>query len=68
MPKPLSTSDGLRDVTSPKYTFNTVDHGILRSYESMVEGGALMLGDHCEIVLHTLNTPENSAIRIANGE
>jgi len=34
----------------------------------MVEGLALMLGEHCEIVLHTLDNIENSVICIANGE
>ncbi|WP_420832775.1 helix-turn-helix transcriptional regulator [Rosenbergiella nectarea] len=68
MSKPLSTTDGLRDAMSSKYAFSTLDHEILRSYESIVGGLALMLGDHCEIVLHALDNLESSAICIANGE
>ncbi|KMV71062.1 helix-turn-helix transcriptional regulator [bacteria symbiont BFo2 of Frankliniella occidentalis] len=68
MSKPLSTTDGSRNIMSPKYAFNALDYEIVRSYESMVEGLALMLGNHCEVVLHTLDNLENSAVCIANGE
>lgn len=48
-------------------TFSEEDHAILASYFPMVDGLAALLGDHCEIVLHSLEFLENSAIYIANG-
>lgn len=68
MSKPLSMNDGPRDVRSAQYKFTPLDHEILRSYESTVDGLASMLGSHVEIVLHRLDNIENSAICIANGE
>lgn len=68
MSKPLYNTDDSNRVMGPKYILNTTDHEILQSYKPMVEGLALMLGEHCEIVLHTLDNIENSVICIANGE
>lgn len=43
------------------------DHAILASYFPVVDGIAALIGEHCEIVLHSLEYLENSAIYIANG-
>ena len=44
------------------------DFDILRSYEAVVDGLAMLIGSHCEIVLHSLEDLKCSAVRIANGE
>lgn len=48
--------------------FDGVDYAILASYESMVDGLAMLIGGHCEIVLHSLEDLKCSAVKIANGE
>ncbi|MEA9390867.1 transcriptional regulator [Acerihabitans sp. TG2] len=48
--------------------FSPIDHEILSSYESVVDGLAMLIGGHCEIVLHSLEDLKSSAVRIANGE
>ncbi|WP_434360806.1 helix-turn-helix transcriptional regulator [Parasalinivibrio latis] len=48
--------------------FNEHDYVILKSYEAVVDGLAELIGQHCEIVLHSLDDLNKSAIRIANGE
>lgn len=50
-----------------KRPFTEQDHNILNSYKAVVEGLALLIGDHCEIVLHSLADLQHSAICIANG-
>ncbi|TCJ95919.1 putative transcriptional regulator YheO [Volucribacter psittacicida] len=50
-----------------KRPFTEQDHNILKSYQAVVEGLALLIGEHCEIVLHSLADIEHSAICIANG-
>ncbi len=46
--------------------FEQTDFDILRSYEAVVDGLAMLIGSHCEIVLHSLQDLKCSAIRIAN--
>ncbi|MDN5987231.1 MAG: PAS domain-containing protein, partial [Hafniaceae bacterium] len=48
--------------------FSQTDHEILKSYEAVVDGLAMLIGSHCEIVLHSLEDLKCSAVRIANGE
>ncbi|PXW44309.1 putative transcriptional regulator YheO [Erwinia sp. AG740] len=48
--------------------FAQTDYEILKSYEAVVDGLAMLIGDHCEIVLHSLDDLKCSAVRIANGE
>ena len=48
--------------------FDTTDFDILKSYEAVIDGLAMLIGSHCEIVLHSLQDLKCSAIRIANGE
>lgn len=48
-------------------TFSEEDHAILASYFPVVDGIAALIGPHCEIILHSLEFLENSAIYIANG-
>ncbi|ETS31436.1 hypothetical protein BB987_14335 [Photorhabdus temperata] len=48
--------------------FTETDHEILKSYEAAVDGLAMLIGGHCEIVLHSLEDLKCSAVRIANGE
>lgn len=47
--------------------FSDEDHAILASYFPVVDGIAALLGEHCEIVLHSLEFLEHSAIYIVNG-
>ncbi|WP_435532782.1 helix-turn-helix transcriptional regulator [Vibrio stylophorae] len=48
--------------------FSEDDHQILRSYSAVVDGLATLIGPFCEIVLHSLDDLNKSAIKIANGE
>ncbi|MFU9136676.1 helix-turn-helix transcriptional regulator [Erwinia tasmaniensis] len=48
--------------------FEQSDFDILKSYEAVVDGLAMLIGPHCEIVLHSLADLNCSAVRIANGE
>ncbi|MDD1782158.1 transcriptional regulator [Enterovibrio sp. ZSDZ35] len=48
--------------------FTEQDRVILKSYEAVVDGLAALIGQHCEIVLHSLEDLNRSAIKIANGE
>ncbi|MDU8925502.1 transcriptional regulator [Pasteurellaceae bacterium LIM206] len=50
-----------------KRVFTEEDHVILNSYRAVVEGVSALIGSHCEIVLHSLEDIERSAICIANG-
>lgn len=47
--------------------FTKQDHAILNSYTAVVDGLAALIGQHCEIVLHSLEDLQHSAIYIANG-
>ncbi|WP_413112818.1 transcriptional regulator [Thaumasiovibrio sp. DFM-14] len=48
--------------------FTEQDYTLLRSYEAVVDGLAALIGGHCEIVLHSLDNLNTSAVKIANGE
>lgn len=48
--------------------FTESDYEILESYKSVVDGLALFVGDHCEILLHSLEDINHSTIKIANGQ
>jgi predicted transcriptional regulator YheO len=48
--------------------FSSTDHEILQSYKAVVDGLAMLIGGHCEVVLHSLEDLKCSAVRIANGE
>ncbi|WP_375752330.1 transcriptional regulator [Vibrio sp. HN007] len=48
--------------------FSEHDQIILKSYEAVVDGLAGLIGPFCEIVLHSLENLDTSAIKIANGE
>ncbi|WP_127959718.1 helix-turn-helix transcriptional regulator [Serratia microhaemolytica] len=48
--------------------FSQTDYEILKSYEAVVDGLAMLIGEHCEIVLHALEDLKCSAVRIANGQ
>ncbi|TDQ57581.1 putative transcriptional regulator YheO [Mesocricetibacter intestinalis] len=50
-----------------KRPFTEEDRTILNSYRAVVEGVSALIGTHCEIVLHSLEDLERSAICIANG-
>ncbi|WP_386688988.1 transcriptional regulator [Lonepinella sp. MS14437] len=52
---------------SEKHPFTDEDRTILTSYKAVVEGVSALIGSHCEIVLHSLEDFEHSAIYIANG-
>lgn len=52
---------------SDKRPFTNEDYTILNSYIAVVEGVSALIGEHCEIVLHSLEDLEHSAICIANG-
>ncbi|HBO38975.1 MAG TPA: hypothetical protein DD638_09965 [Pasteurellaceae bacterium] len=50
-----------------KRPFTDEDRTILNSYRAVVDGVSALIGEHCEIVLHSLEDLEHSAICIANG-
>jgi len=50
-----------------KHPFTDEDRTILTSYKAVVDGVSALIGNHCEIVLHSLEDFEHSAIYIANG-
>lgn len=52
---------------SDEHPFADEDRAILNSYRAVVEGVSALIGNHCEIVLHSLEDLEHSAICIANG-
>lgn len=37
-----------------KYPFTDEDHAIINSYKAVVDGISALIGEHCEIVLHSL--------------
>ncbi len=43
-----------------------VDNNILKSYEAIVDGIALFMGPFCEVALHSLENPEQAAVKIVN--
>ncbi|WP_443091131.1 helix-turn-helix transcriptional regulator [Basfia succiniciproducens] len=52
---------------SIKRPFTDEDRAILNSYKAVVEGVSALLGSHCEILLHSLEDLDNTAVYIANG-
>ncbi|UJF19202.1 transcriptional regulator [Vibrio sp. SS-MA-C1-2] len=50
------------------FVFSQHDYHLLHSYEAVVDGLAALIGPYCEIVLHSLDDLDKSAIKIANGE
>ena len=50
-----------------KQPFTDEDRTIINSYKAVVDGVSALIGEHCEIVLHSLEDIEHSAICIANG-
>ncbi|PIJ51229.1 hypothetical protein BL250_06085 [Erwinia sp. OLTSP20] len=68
MPNSLFTADFVDAELLEKYPFEDSDREILKSYEVVVDGLAMLIGSHCEIVLHSLEDLNRSAVRIANGE
>ncbi len=63
----LSVSFLGNQMTSKFNPLSDEDHAILASYFPVVDGIAALLGEHCEIVLHSLEFLEHSAIYIVNG-
>ncbi len=55
------------DVTTWRYSFNDDDRKIIRSIETVVEGIASVFGSFCEVVLHSLEDPSRSVVKIVNG-
>lgn len=65
----IASTEELLEIDSVRSTpFNAQDHFILNSYEAVVDGLASLIGPYCEIVLHSLEDLNTSAIKIANGE
>lgn len=63
------TQDMLMEMDSVNVmAFSESDKVILRSYEAVVDGIASLIGPFCEIVLHSLENLNTSAVKIANGE
>ncbi len=68
MSRSLLTNDTSELDLLAQRPFDQTDFDILKSYEAVVDGLAMLIGSHCEIVLHSLQDLKCSAIRIANGE
>ena len=54
-------------ILTDRQPFADEDRAILISYKAVVDGVSALIGEHCEIVLHSLEDIEHSAICIANG-
>ncbi|HCI6697447.1 TPA: PAS domain-containing protein [Klebsiella quasipneumoniae subsp. quasipneumoniae] len=48
--------------------FDAMDHAILNSYKSILDGLSLFLGNGFEFVLHSLEDLDSSAIKVVNGQ
>ncbi|OON39292.1 hypothetical protein BTJ39_13490 [Izhakiella australiensis] len=68
MSNSLITGDLADSELLEQHPFEDSDREILNSYEAVVDGLAMLIGSHCEIVLHSLEDLNCSAVRIANGE
>jgi len=44
------------------------DRAILRSQEIVAEGIAKLIGSHCEVIVHSLEDPAHSVVKIMNGQ
>ncbi len=63
-----SESEYMTNELPDNLAFTKHDYHILKSYEAVVDGLASLIGTYCEIVLHSLDDLNKSAIKIANGE
>ena len=54
-------------MTPKEFKLTEMDREILKSYQYMLDGLALYLGDSYEIVLHSLEDLSHSVIKIING-
>ena len=54
-------------MTPKEFKLTEMDREILKSYQYMLDGLALYLGDSYEIVLHSLEDLGHSVIKIING-
>ena len=50
-----------------KVTFNTKDREFLSSYFRLAEMVADLIGAHCEVVIHSLESLDKSVVKIVNG-
>ncbi|WP_255990989.1 helix-turn-helix transcriptional regulator [Chitinolyticbacter albus] len=48
-------------------TVSPIESAQLAAFAPLVDGIAALLGPRCEVVLHSLATPDTSIVRIANG-
>ncbi|EGI24661.1 TPA: PAS domain-containing protein [Escherichia coli] len=55
------------DVESYKVSFTTKDREILSLYFRLAEMVADLIGPHCEVVIHSLESLDNSVVKIVNG-
>ncbi|CAM3480804.1 helix-turn-helix transcriptional regulator [Parendozoicomonas haliclonae] len=55
------------DVALWRHTFSDDDRKVIRSMETIVDGIASVFGSFCEVVLHSLENPGRSVVKIANG-
>ena len=51
-------------ILTDRQPFTDEDRAILISYKAVVDGVSALIGEHCEIVLHSLEDIEHSAICI----
>ncbi|MTI15338.1 helix-turn-helix transcriptional regulator [Sansalvadorimonas verongulae] len=65
----LSSCDKVvsEDVSLWRHTFSDDDRKIIHSLETVVDGIASVFGSFCEVVLHSLEDPSRSVVKIANG-
>lgn len=55
------------DVERYKVSFTTKDREILTLYFRLAEMMADLIGPHCEVVIHSLESLDNSVVKIVNG-
>ncbi|OIN03826.1 helix-turn-helix transcriptional regulator [Oceanisphaera psychrotolerans] len=66
MPAESGTARSLKN-SATKSSSSQQERQLLDLYGSLVEGLAEMFGKHCEVVLHSLEDPDHSVLKIVNG-
>ncbi|MEW5773072.1 MAG: PAS domain-containing protein [Thermodesulfobacteriota bacterium] len=65
--EPAQPSPSPRPSGADRPPFTAEDRALLASYDPLVQALAELFGAHCEVVLHSLEDPRRSVVRIANG-
>lgn len=59
--------DEVAELDRLRVKFTATDRRIIDAYHSVVDGIALLMGEHCEVSLHALEDPRSALVKIVNG-